>query len=123
MNVMAANTTVRGLNTHRYGLHLAKQLWYRGSIKKAIIVVVLAMIASLPVAGCISATDNARAPAAATAQLSRYRLIEYSLPHLPLATEGRLTIRRRRIREIVFSASTFEFKLSEFSAIVCHHET
>jgi hypothetical protein len=123
MNVMAANTTARELNTHRYGLHLAKQLWYRGVAKKVIIVAVLAMIASLPAAGCISAPDYTRAPAAATAQLSRYRLAEYSLPHLPLATEGRLKIRRRRIREIVFSASAFEFKLSEFSAIVCRHET
>ena len=120
---MAANRTVRELDAQRYSLHLAKKLWYRGGIKKAIIVVVLAMIASLSVAGCISATDNTRAPAATTAPLSRYRLIEYSLPHLPLATEGRLKIRRRRIREIVFSASAFEFKLSEFSAIVHQHET
>jgi hypothetical protein len=123
MNVMVANITVRELNTHRNSLHLAKKLWYRGGIKKAIMVVVLAMIASLPVAECISATDNTRAPAAVTAQLSRFRLTEYFLPHLPLTTEARLKIRRRRIREIVFSASAFEFKLSEFSAIVCHHET
>jgi hypothetical protein len=120
---MAANTTVRELNTHCNGLYLAKKLWYRGGIKKAITVIVLAMMASLPVAGCISATDNMRVPAAATAQLSRYRLTDYSLPHLPLATEGRLNIRRRRIREIVFSASAFECKLSEFSAIVRYHET
>jgi len=122
MNVMEANTTVRELNTHSYGLHLAKKLWYRGVAKKAIIVAVLAMIALLPAAGCISAPDYTRAPVA-VAQLSRYRLAEYSLPHLPLATEGRLKMRRRRIREIVFSASAFEFKLSEFSAIVCRHET
>ena len=120
---MAANILVKAHNDRHYCLHLSKQLWYRGGVKKAVIVAMLAMIASLPAAGCVSATDYARAPAAVTALVGRYYLMEFSLPHLPLVTEGRLTMRRRCIREIVFSTSAFEFELSEFGAVVCHRET
>ncbi len=61
---------------------------YRDIATKVVVVALLVMIASLPVAGSISTTDNTRPLGAVTAQLCRYHLAAYSLPHLPHTTDS-----------------------------------
>ena len=69
-------------------------------VQKVLIVTVLAMIASLPVAGAISGADTVRSFGALTARLGRPEAV-YSLSHLPQTTEGLFGKRRKHQRNRV----------------------
>ena len=86
---------------HRSDRHL-----FRAIAQRVLIVTVLAMIASLPVAGAVSGADSTRSFGAITARLGRYPFAVYSLSHLPNMRDSFFDKprkhRRNRLRQSLF---------------------